>query len=545
MSYLGDFAEDATVRIPLTTHAKTGGAIAPSSAFEAADFRIYKNGSATEKATTNGVTITSPFDSVTGLHVLEVDTANNTGDDGFWTTAADYWVVLSPDETVDSETVVAVVATFSIQNRYMRGTDNALLASSYTAPANSDITAIKAKTDNLPATPASSTDVQTLAVPVISPTIERVNGDTDAIRFTWPVDSATITGEVSKNGGSYAAVVGAITQRTTEAGVYWYQLAYNAGDRTLGSVRYKFTDGTRTRFVNLLVNPASAEVDLDPVLDKLPESGRASTLTAQQVWEYASRTLTTIGDSSGITTLLSRITGLIRTSADDVSAETAQTSTIRSGLALEATLDAAETAILSAIDGIEGGGSGLTGANSILITVRDALTNAAIEGAKVRFFRTGEDGTQATNASGQTTFTIESATWSYTVKATGYIGSSGSQTFSANGILNVSLTAQTFPTSPDPDLCDLSFVVASQSGEDLSGIVCDAKFAQGFAVTTGRLYINAIETATSDSEGAVTLRLVQGATYDITATRAGHRKTVVRVTVPALTSAQLTTAIVI
>lgn len=244
----------------------------------------------------------------------------------------------------------------------------------YTAPANSDITAIKAKTDNLPASPASSTDVQLLAVQNISPTIERINGDTDAIRFTWPVDSATITGEVSKNGGSYAAVVGAITQRTTQAGVYWYQLAHNAADRTLGSIRYKFTDGTRTRFVNLLVNPATASVDLQPVLDKLPESGRATTLTASDVWSHATRSLTTFGtlvsdiwshatrtltaisDSSGITTLLSRIAGNIRTSADDVSAETAQTAAVRAGLALEATVDAAETAILAAIDGIEGGG---------------------------------------------------------------------------------------------------------------------------------------------------------------------------------------------
>jgi len=40
-------------------------------------------------------------------------------------------------------------------NTDMRGTDNALLASSYTAPANSDIAAIKAKTDNLPNDPAT------------------------------------------------------------------------------------------------------------------------------------------------------------------------------------------------------------------------------------------------------------------------------------------------------------------------------------------------------------------------------------------------------
>lgn len=136
MNYLGDFAEDSTVRIALTTNNGDGGVVAPSSAFEAADFVIYKNGSATQKATTNGITCTSPFDSVVGLHVLEIDTSNDTGDSGFWATAADYWVVAIPDETVDSQTVVQVVATFSIENRYMRGTDGANTTTPPTAAAN-------------------------------------------------------------------------------------------------------------------------------------------------------------------------------------------------------------------------------------------------------------------------------------------------------------------------------------------------------------------------------------------------------------------------
>jgi hypothetical protein len=115
--WLGDFAEDSTVYIPLTTNTGAGAAVAPSSPFEAADFIIYKNGSATQKTSTNGVTITSPFDSITGLHVLAIDTSNDTGDSGFWVAGADYMVILSPDETVDSAAVVAVVATFSIENR--------------------------------------------------------------------------------------------------------------------------------------------------------------------------------------------------------------------------------------------------------------------------------------------------------------------------------------------------------------------------------------------------------------------------------------------
>ena len=133
MNYIGDFAEDSTVRIALTTNDGSGGAVAPSSAFEVADFRVYKNGSATQKTSDNGMTITSPFDSVVGLHVLEIDTSNDTGDSGFWTTGADYWVIAVPDETVDSQTVVQVVASFSIQNRYMRGTDSAATSSQATA----------------------------------------------------------------------------------------------------------------------------------------------------------------------------------------------------------------------------------------------------------------------------------------------------------------------------------------------------------------------------------------------------------------------------
>ena len=106
MKYLGDFADDSTVRIFFATNAAAGGAVAPSSALESADVTIYKDNSATQKATTNGLTMTSPFDSIVGLHLLEIDCSNDTGDAGFWATGSDYSVILNPDETVDSQTVV-------------------------------------------------------------------------------------------------------------------------------------------------------------------------------------------------------------------------------------------------------------------------------------------------------------------------------------------------------------------------------------------------------------------------------------------------------
>jgi hypothetical protein len=119
--YYGDYAEDSTVRLGLTTNAAAGGAVAPSSAFEAADIRIYKDSSATQKTTTNGITMTSPFDSVVGLHDVVIDTSNDTGDAGFWATGSDYRVVLVPDETVDGQTVAHIIGEFSIENRGVAG----------------------------------------------------------------------------------------------------------------------------------------------------------------------------------------------------------------------------------------------------------------------------------------------------------------------------------------------------------------------------------------------------------------------------------------
>lgn len=113
--WLGNFPEDfATIPVPLTTHGTDANPIAPSSAFEAADFKIYKNGGETQKATTNGLTIQSPHDSIVGLHFLVIDSSNDTGDTGFWEAGAVYTVVADPDETVDSIDPLAVVGQFGI-----------------------------------------------------------------------------------------------------------------------------------------------------------------------------------------------------------------------------------------------------------------------------------------------------------------------------------------------------------------------------------------------------------------------------------------------
>lgn len=130
MNYLGDFSQDSTIYLYLTTNDSSGGTVAPSGgSFTASDFFIHKNGSAVQKSTTNGITVVSPFDSVTGVHSLTIDTSNDTGDTGFWNSGCDYSVIASPSGTVDSQIVASIVGTFSIQNRSVQSALNELTTS--------------------------------------------------------------------------------------------------------------------------------------------------------------------------------------------------------------------------------------------------------------------------------------------------------------------------------------------------------------------------------------------------------------------------------
>ena len=58
------------------------------------------------------------LDGITDVEI-NIDTSDDTGDAGFWDVGNDYTIVLSPDETVDGQTVVQVLGVFSIENRSM------------------------------------------------------------------------------------------------------------------------------------------------------------------------------------------------------------------------------------------------------------------------------------------------------------------------------------------------------------------------------------------------------------------------------------------
>jgi len=106
--YLGDYKEDATLYFLWDTCDKNGAAITRSTD---GTVKVYKDNGTTES--TAGVTDTKDFDGATGIHVCKIDLSA----DAFYAAGHDYSVVLA-GATIDGETVNAVLATFSIENRF-------------------------------------------------------------------------------------------------------------------------------------------------------------------------------------------------------------------------------------------------------------------------------------------------------------------------------------------------------------------------------------------------------------------------------------------
>jgi len=113
MNYLGDFAEDATVYIPFNTFSSDDpSASVTITDLADADIKVHKDGGTTEIAT-DGATIAINFDSITGNHLITIDTSAHSD----YAIGSDYMVRIE-GTTVDAATINAWVGCFSIENRF-------------------------------------------------------------------------------------------------------------------------------------------------------------------------------------------------------------------------------------------------------------------------------------------------------------------------------------------------------------------------------------------------------------------------------------------
>lgn len=112
MIHLGTVLPGSTVRIPFSSFDKDDGSSITMTNFAAADILVYKDGGTTERASTNGFTATTDFDSKTGKHLIVLDLADNTTAD-FWAAGSDYQVAVDA-VTVDTVTTGGWVGSFRI-----------------------------------------------------------------------------------------------------------------------------------------------------------------------------------------------------------------------------------------------------------------------------------------------------------------------------------------------------------------------------------------------------------------------------------------------
>lgn len=128
--YIGDRQLGELITFTFNSYGTNSAPIAPSSAFAASDIKIYRITDGTVKSTSNGISVISPFDSITGQHRVAIDTSNASGDVGFWASGYDYESKLVTAKTVNSISVSgAFLSRFSLQNRYALLSDNAITSS--------------------------------------------------------------------------------------------------------------------------------------------------------------------------------------------------------------------------------------------------------------------------------------------------------------------------------------------------------------------------------------------------------------------------------
>jgi len=154
---LGDYLASSTVYFMYNTTDQGGSSVAPT-----ADgaIRIYKNASTTQRSSQAGITLDNNFDTADlgdGVQHVTVDTSDNT-DAGFYAAGNDYFIILDT-ATIDGETVSAVLAMFSIENRTVnadRVASDSTAAANLAAGANAVISGAFSGT---PSTTTAATDL--------------------------------------------------------------------------------------------------------------------------------------------------------------------------------------------------------------------------------------------------------------------------------------------------------------------------------------------------------------------------------------------------
>jgi len=152
MAYLGDITLGDTLDFKFSTVGTTG---APTTLAGTPAVSAYVGNSLTQ--ITAGITLTVDFDGVTGLHNVRVVASAGNG----FAAQTNVDLVITTGTVGGTSVVGYVIGSFSIENRSTQALATAANLAVVAGYLDTEIAAIKAKTDNLPAAPAAVGDIPT------------------------------------------------------------------------------------------------------------------------------------------------------------------------------------------------------------------------------------------------------------------------------------------------------------------------------------------------------------------------------------------------
>lgn len=290
--YLGDFPADQPVYFMYNTSDSDGASITRSTDGAVSVYKDNSDGSSYDQTqVTTGVTEDEDVDGLTGVHSVAITTTNE-----WYETGHDYTVVLSAS-TIDGQTVNAVLAHFSIENRYMRGTDGANTTvpdAAGTAPTAVEIQAemeangasiLDSISDLLPvSTIAAATDIPAMVGTDNAALASVVGARDDSAADGDPTEAETLmqyvkqlinilvgstgipafpTGAAPANGVSLAEVIRAVHTEVAKVGTI---PALDGAAQTIGAAIAKLADD-------------NGGADFDSTTDSLNKSASAAVLS--------------------------------------------------------------------------------------------------------------------------------------------------------------------------------------------------------------------------------------------------------------------------
>jgi len=528
-AYLGDFAEDSTLHFMWDSADQDGASVTRSGNGEV---RVYKDNGATQ--TTAGVTDTEDFDGLTGVHAVTIDLSA----DAFYATGSNYTVVLS-GATIDSQTVNATLAHFSIQNRVasVSGTVDANLTSILsTAIAESASGRIAGNWDSFwdNGNSGSSIVVSDVGTATVSgeisanltsikgsqlteTTASRLasnfsvlfdNNDAASTKVQDDLGTATVSSTVDCN---LVQVLGtSITQTSSgRAAANWSTLYDNndqASTKLLSDIGTAVVTGQLNANLTEVMGSPLTETSASNLADNISQFYDLDTTTTKTCNAVDQATVTGTIDAN-LTQILS--TNIAESSSGRIAGNWDQ---------LFDNGDAASAVTLQTIQDIDDSITNIagSGARTITVNVKDtAATPANLENAKVRLTEGINTFLANTDASGDAVFGLDDATYSYSITKTGYTSETGTIVVTGDATVNKDLAQSAITASSGSDTSTGVLIVRDENYALEAAVDISIQLTAGPGVA-GEALDTAVRTLSSDSSGEVQFtNMIRGATYNV------------------------------